>query len=214
MSDLTWTNDTRRLGDLIPWPRNPRRIGEAEAERLRRSWERFGQPEVIAIGPDNALYNGHQRLKVWSAAWGPDFEVAVRVSSRPLTEAEREELTATLHRGAMGEWDFEALKDWDTEKLLEWGFDEVELGITPSSDEWADAFGSVPDGDRAPFQQMTFTLHDTQVEQVKRALGVSKNLGEFVDSPNENSNGNALARVCETFLMDYGQGEGNRTQAD
>ena len=82
---------------------------------------------------------------------------------------------------AGGSWDFEALKGWDTDRLLAWGFEEVELGIMPSGDEWADAFGSVPDGDRAPFQQMTFTLHDTQVEQVKQALGVSKNLGEFVE---------------------------------
>lgn len=35
MTDLTWTNETRRLGDLIPWPRNPRKIGDAEAERLK-----------------------------------------------------------------------------------------------------------------------------------------------------------------------------------
>ena len=66
--------------------------------------------------------------------------------------------------------------------------------------------GKLPDGDREPFQQMTFTLHDTQVEQVKAAIVASKALGEFVDSPNENSNGNALARICETFVTEYGQG--------
>jgi len=206
MTDLTWTNETRRLGDLVPWPRNPRQIGDAEAERLKQSRERFEQPQVIVIGPGDVVYDGHQRLKVWADEWGPDLEVAVRVSSRALTESEREQLTVWLHRGTAGEWDFEALKGWDTDRLLEWGFEEGELGIMPNDTEWADAFGSVPDGDRAPFQQMTFTLHDLQVEQVKRVLGVSKGLGEFVDSPNENSNGNALARVCETFLTDNGQG--------
>jgi hypothetical protein len=61
----------------------------------------------------------------------------------------------------------------------------------------------LPSGDREPFQQMTFTLHDTQAEQVKAALDAAKKAGPFVDSPNENSNGNALARIVEAYL---GQG--------
>lgn len=61
------------------------------------------------------------------------------------------------------------------------------------------AFGALPAGDREPFQQMTFTLHDDQVETVKRALNAAKSKGDF-DGPNENSNGNALARVCEQYV--------------
>jgi len=55
------------------------------------------------------------------------------------------------------------------------------------------------DGDRVPFQQMTFTLHDEQAEVVNAAMDKAKSQGPFVDSPNENSNGNALARVAEAF---------------
>ncbi len=55
------------------------------------------------------------------------------------------------------------------------------------------------DGDRQPFQQMTFTVHDEQKEVIDRALEAAKRMGPFV-SDNENSNGNALARVCEIFL--------------
>jgi hypothetical protein len=62
----------------------------------------------------------------------------------------------------------------------------------------------LPDGDKAPFQQMTFTLHDEQAEQVAHALEVAKKMGAFVDSPNENGNGNALSRVCEIFLGQHG----------
>ena len=58
-------------------------------------------------------------------------------------------------------------------------------------------------GDREPFQQMTFTLHDDQVDQIKIACDIAKNMGEF-DSPNVNSNGNALSRVCETFITNHG----------
>lgn len=77
--------------------------------------------------------------------------------------------------------------------------------VPPDADDWATALGGLADGDRAPFQQMTFTLHDEQAEQVKRALEVAKDMGAFTDSPNENSNGNALARICEAFITDYGQ---------
>lgn len=77
---------------------------------------------------------------------------------------------------------------------------------TLEAPEWDAAFSGVPDEDRAPFQQMTFTLHDTQAEQVKRALSIAGKLGDFTDSPNENSNGNALAFICETFITEHGQG--------
>lgn len=70
----------------------------------------------------------------------------------------------------------------------------------PSTDEWGAALGGLPDGDRAPFQQMTFTVSDEQAEQVKEALQRAKQLGPFVATGNENSNGNALARICEVFL--------------
>lgn len=67
-----------------------------------------------------------------------------------------------------------------------------------------EAFGGLPDQDRAPFQQMTFTLHDEQSDTVREAIKLSKSMGAFTDSPNENSNGNALARICETFITEHG----------
>ena len=74
----------------------------------------------------------------------------------------------------------------------------------PDTDLWGNALGGLADGDRAPFQQMTFTLHDEQAAQITEALRIAKALGPF-DSSNENSNGNALARICETYLTDHGQ---------
>lgn len=64
----------------------------------------------------------------------------------------------------------------------------------------AEAFGALPDGDKPPFQQMTFTLHDSQADVVRRALDAAKDAGDFDGSPNENSNGNALHRIAESFL--------------
>ena len=125
---LTWHNDTRRLSDLIPWPRNPRQIKSKNVALLQQSLEEFNQVELIAIGPQSEVYNGHQRLKAWAAKWGPDLEVEVRVASRALTEHEREKLTVLLHRGGSGDWDFSALaNNFDFDNLVEWGFDPKEL---------------------------------------------------------------------------------------
>lgn len=76
----------------------------------------------------------------------------------------------------------------------------ADVAMVPADDnEWGSAFGALPDGDRAPFQQMTFTVSDDQAETIRAALDKAKHLAPFVDTGNENSNGNALARICEAF---------------
>ncbi len=130
MTDITWTNETRKLRDLVPWPRNPRQIRQDKAKRLNKSLDDFGQVDIIAIGPNNEVYNGHQRLRVWMDKYGPNLEVDVRVASRPLTEKERERLTVLLHQGAVGEWDFDKLaNEFNVDELLDWGFSEKELDV-------------------------------------------------------------------------------------
>lgn len=133
---ITWTNEKRKLSDLIPWERNPRTIKNAQAERLVDSVETFGQVETLAVGPQNELYNGHQRLSVLAGQYGMDYEVDVRVASRELTERERQQLTVYLHRGAAGEFDMGALLDWDiNDDLINWGFSAEELNIDFGADD-------------------------------------------------------------------------------
>jgi len=137
---ITWTNEKRKLRDLKPWPRNPRVIKNKQAERLVESVNDFGQVETLAIGPnDGELYNGHQRLSVLAGTYGLDYEVDVRVASRPLSEKERERLTVYLHRGTTGEWDFDLLaNEFEVDDLLSWGFEAFELGI--NNDDPPDEF--------------------------------------------------------------------------
>lgn len=136
---IVWSNEKRRLAELVPWSRNPRRINEEEAKRLAESFSEFGEVDIIAIGPDNQLLNGHQRAIVWRDAFGGNMEVDVRVASRMLTEKEREKLTILLHRGASGEFDFTKMADWNPIELMDWGFSEKELKnhglVTPKIQE-------------------------------------------------------------------------------
>lgn len=133
---ITWTNERRKLSDLIPWEHNPRVIKQKQAERLVDSVETFGQVETLAIDCDNNILNGHQRYSVLAGQYGMDYEVDVRVASRPLTERERQQLTVYLHKGATGDFDMDLLANtFELDDLLAWGFDEGELlGFDFSSD--------------------------------------------------------------------------------
>jgi len=145
---IAWTNERRKLSDLVPWDHNPREIHEREGARLIESLDTFGQIQTIAIGPDNEIYDGHQRRYVWaaSARYGPDYEVDVRVASRPLTEKERQKLVVFLHRGTMGQWDWEELANsFEVGDLLDWGFDEGELQLDWGEDEPAEDPGGQVD---------------------------------------------------------------------
>jgi hypothetical protein len=106
MSDILWTNVRVRLGDLKPWASNPRQSSKAQARRLLASFEKFGQVQTVAIDPDcNVL------------------ELDARQSNRALTDAERRELVVSLHAGAVGSWDWNAISGWNSEELQSWGMD-------------------------------------------------------------------------------------------
>lgn len=110
-----------------------------------------------------------------------------------LTDDERRRFIITDNAG-FGEWDWDMLaNEWDAGELAEWGVDVPEwAALDPEG--LVDGF-SLPDGDRATFQQMTFTLADEQAEQVKQAMDKARRTEEFKYCEtfgNENGNGNAL----------------------
>lgn len=120
---ITWTNDEIEVGILYEkqWGRNPRYSTEEDLEGLDKSFSIFGQVETIAIGPTDNLYNGHQRVKYLYNKHGKHLKVAVRRSSRELTEQEKEQLVLLLHAGATGRWDYKKLSEWDKETLEAFG---------------------------------------------------------------------------------------------
>ena len=127
MGPITWTVDRVRLSDLQPWGHNPRHTSKRQAKRLLRSWQDFGQVHAIAVGPNNEVYDGHQRLSALLTVYGDDYEVDVRRASRELSDVERRALVLALHAGAVGSWDWDELTAWDPAELQEWGLDEEYL---------------------------------------------------------------------------------------
>ena len=120
---ITWQPCTVKLSDLRPWADNPRMSTKKQAQRLLDSWKRFGQVQAIAIGPDNEVYDGHQRLSALLTVHGNGYTVDARRCSRALSDEERRALVVTLYAGAVGSWDWDALSGWDAGELQEWGFD-------------------------------------------------------------------------------------------
>lgn len=155
MTDITWTNDTRRLSDLVPWKHNPKRMTKKQADGLRLSIERFGFAVPFLVSPDGDIYDGHQRRALMGAIkeHGPNAVVDVRVSSRPLTDDERRELVVRLKQNQAG-WDFDMLPNlYEREELLEWGFELEELGIDlhiSSLDELEETYGAGQERDFWP----------------------------------------------------------------
>ena len=173
-------------------PNNPRLIKDDRFAKLVQSVKDF--PEMLEIRPivvnaDMVVLGGNMRLKACKEAGIK--EVPIIVADNLTEEQQREFLIKDNVSG--GEWDWELLaNEWDSEELTEWGLEVV--GFDVSSDEYGENF-SLKEGDKEPFQQMTFTLADEQAIQIQNAIADIKLTNEYKYAEtmgNENSNGNAL----------------------
>lgn len=181
----------KKISEIKPNPANPRIIKDDKFKKLVQSIKDL--PEMMEIRPivvnsDMIVLGGNMRLKAAKEAGYK--EVPVIISDMP-QDKEREFIIKD--NVGFGEWDWELLaNEWDSEQLGEWGLDVG--GFDVNSDELGTDF-SLPEGDKAPFQQMTFTLADEQAEAIKNAISDIKATDEYKyceTMGNENSNGNAL----------------------
>lgn len=181
-----------KINEIKLNPNNPRLIKDDKFEKLVKSIKEF--PEMLDIRPivvnsDMVILGGNMRFKACKEAGLK--EIPVIVADNLTEEQQREFLIKDNTSG--GEWDFEMLaNEWDNNQLEEWGLDLV--GFDINAEEYGEDF-SLPDGDKSPFQQITFTLADEQAEQIKNAIADIKQTEEYKYAEtmgNENSNGNAL----------------------
>ena len=172
-------------------PNNPRTIRKDQLQKLVKSLREF--PEMlearpIVVDPDYVVLGGNMRLK--AAQEAGLAEVPVYVATWEEAKAKEFVIKDNL---AFGEWDWDMLaNEWDATELEQWGLDVWTPEIDP--DELGEEF-SLADGDKPPFQSLTFTLADEQAEFIKNALADAKALEEFKyieTMGNDNSNGNAL----------------------
>jgi ParB family chromosome partitioning protein len=216
--------ELKPLSWLKPYDRNARQHSQEQVDKLAAIIAEFGFNVPILVNEDGCIIAGHGRLE---AAKLLQLDQVPVIFAGHLSEGQQKKYRILdNHVAEMSSWDEEMLKEEmialdaegedmdllaDLEKdmaeleqeLLGAGEDQPEENPALDNPEAA-GMPELKTGDREPFQQMAFFLHDEQVEIVKEAMERAKEMGPFVDSQNENSNGNALARICETFLTKLG----------
>ena len=170
---------------------NPRIIKDYKFKQLVKSIKEF--PEMLKLRPivvnsEMVVLGGNMRLKACKEAGLKEVPI---IRAENLTEEQQREFIIKDNVG-FGEWDWDLLaNEWNSVDLENWGLDSWQnMDDIETSDEF-----TLPDGDKEPFQQMTFTLADEQAEQIKNAIADIKGTEEYKyceTMGNENSNGNAL----------------------
>ena len=199
----------RATASLVGYARNSRTHDERQIDVLCKSITEYGFTNPILIDGDRGVIAGHGRIM---AAEKLGLVEVPCIELRHLTnEQKRAYLILDNQSSLMSGWN-EALLAQELADLSGVGFEATDLGFDAAEvdrlmeimgTEFAkplDAWPTLPSGDRAPIQQVTLTLHDDQVATLKRAIEKARDMGPFVNTGNENGNGNAVARICEAFL--------------
>lgn len=193
----------RKTSEIKPNPNNPRIIKDDKFKKLVQSIKEFPgmlekRPLICFTDTDKKLVvlGGNMRLKAANEVGLKELPV---ILADDWTEEQKAEFLIKDNVG-FGEWNWDELQsDWDVVQLDNWGLDLPGFDLSPN--DLDDSF-SLPDGDKAPFQQMTFTLADEQAAIIKNAIDDIKETDEYKYAEtmgNENSNGNALYLIVASW---------------
>ena len=191
-----------KINELKPLEKNPfKSKGDKQIEAISKSIVEFKQMmelRPIVIDETNTILGGNKRyfaLKMLGYEEIPEDWIK---KANDLTESQKKEFIVKDNAHWGSEWDFDMLKDWDVD-LQDFG---VEVGEFLDVDNLNEDF-NLPEGDKAPFQQMTFTLSDEQAKLIELRLSEIKKTEEFKEyennSINENSNGNAISLIVSKW---------------
>ena len=200
MNKVTMKIESLPIERLIPYARNSRSHSDAQVAQVAASIREFGFTNPVLIDGADGIIAGHGRVLA-ARKLGLDKVPCIRLVH--LSETQKRAYIIADNKLALNAgWDEEMLalelaelREVDFDMQIT-GFDEAELG---EFDVVEAEMPTLADGDKQPFQQKTFTLHDEQAEDVEAAIAKAKEMGHGESGVNENSNGNALAFVCQSF---------------
>jgi ParB family transcriptional regulator, chromosome partitioning protein len=196
----------QKVTDLIPYVNNSRTHSEEQVKQIAASIKEFGFTNPILIDENKGVIAGHGRLL---AAGKIALAEVPTIVLEGLTEAQRKAYVIADNQIALNSgWDIDTLRV-EIERLSELDFDLDLIGFDADVlDKLVDIdadLPELPDGDRNPFQQKTFTLHDEQAGLVDDAILLARSSPLVDTGINENSNGNALALICQQWLENNGK---------
>jgi len=197
----------RPIDKIAEDPRNVRLHSERNIEAIKASLAGFSQVKNVVVHtfagdevPTVIAGNGTiqaARALGWTHIACNDFGGT--------DDEARAFAVADNRTSELAEWDEGALAETlddlrNIDMLGATGFNEDELNVMLGEFDVSEVEApEIPDGDRSEYQQMTFTLHDTQVEIVKAAIEKAIEAGPFI-GPNESKNGNAIERIAGAYL--------------
>jgi len=204
-----------KLSSITPDDKNNNKHTAYGMDLLEKSVNKVGIIESITVSNDDKIISGNARHEVIGKNFTKEALVIETDGTQPIiikrTDIEsdtKEFYEASILANTTSKKNI----DFDMEVIdslaVEYDIDVVDLGVdivdyTKDSDEFGTDF-SLPDGDKAPFQQMTFTLADEQAEQIKNAIADIKQTEEYKyceTMGNENSNGNALYLIIMQWIQ-------------
>lgn len=186
-------------------PANVRRHPDRNIQTIVASLKRFGQQKPIVVTKEGIVIAGNGTLQAARHLGWKQIEI-VRTG---LTGSDATAYAIADNRTAeLAEWDDDALAQTlaalqieDEQLATQTGFaiDEIEK-MTGAFDIDTCADPELDSGDKEPFQQMSFVLHDSQASTVQDAIdaAIEKNLGS--NPQNKNRNGNAIYAICTQWL--------------
>lgn len=173
---------------LVPYERNPKNHDEKDIELIIKSVKRNGWGDPLLVCPETMeVLSGNGRLMA-AQKLGME-QVPVVYAPKGLTEKQKADLVIASNKLV----EVSGYNDNLGALIAEFDLNLDDFGIEEDESMVAD-MPKLKDGDKSPFQQMTFTLADSQIDVVKAALEKAKadELFEKEVDGNENSNGNAL----------------------
>ena len=107
---LAWHMETRKIRELVPTEKNPRKLTAQGREQLEQKIRELGLFEVPTIDVDGRLLNFNQRFKILMALGRGEEMIDVRVPNRKLTDEEVKKIviTSNVHDGI---WDMIVLDE-------------------------------------------------------------------------------------------------------
>jgi len=192
--------ETTPIDKLVPYVNNARTNSPEQVDQIAASIKEFGFNNPVLIDKKNGIIAGHGRVM---AARKLELKEVPTVRLEHLSETQKKAFIIADNKIAMNAgWDDELLalelKDLDDVMfdLNLTGFDAAQINEMFNVNDYDDFEPNVPDGEKMPLSNMTFTVSAEQLEVINTALNKASKEKPFdPQGVNENKNGNAL------FLM-------------
>lgn len=202
-----------KLKDLKPDSRNANKHSPAGMEALGKGLQRNGLGRSILISADDEIIAGNGVTEA-AAELGIEKVRIIETDGTEVIAVKRTDVqsgTAKFYDMALSDNGIAkaniVLDAQVADAIAEdYQLDLLQLGEIPHFFKDNDGLGSdfiLPNGERAPFQQMSFTFGDQQADIIKQAIKEMKETDEFKYGEtfgNENSNGNALYLIVAAWV--------------